>query len=79
MLLWVDSYVTHLKLCRVRGHCQRQLLDEPLNETLFTSLAHAHSTSAARIHDSNNERPHSALGCATPATYAAEIKNDGLG
>jgi len=48
--------------------------DELLNETLFTSLAHAREAVAAWAHDYNAERPHSALGYATPAAYAARLR-----
>ena len=51
-----------------------RMRDELLNETLFTSLAHARATVAAWVHDYNTERPHSSLGYATPAAFAAEIE-----
>lgn len=44
------------------------------NETLFTSLAHAREAVAAWADDYNAERPHSALGYATPAAYAAGLR-----
>lgn len=44
-----------------------RMRDELLNETLFTSLAHARMTIAAWVDDHNIERPHSSLGYATPA------------
>lgn len=47
-----------------------RLRDELLNETLFTSLAHAHAALAAWRHDYNTVRPHSALGNRPPAVYA---------
>ena len=47
--------------------------NELLNETLFMSLAHARVEIAARVEDYNRERPHSSLGHATPASFAAEL------
>ena len=47
--------------------------DELLNETLFLSLAHARVEIAAWVEDYNRERPHSALGYASPAAFAAEL------
>ena len=51
-----------------------RMRDELLNETLFTSLAHAREAVAAWADDHNAERPHSALGYATPAAYAAGLR-----
>jgi putative transposase len=51
--------------------------DELLNETLFTSLAHAREKIAAWAHDYNTGRPHSSLGYATPAAFAADLKKQG--
>ena len=51
-----------------------RMRDELLNETLFTSLAHARETVAAWADDYNAERPHSSLGYATPAAYAAGFR-----
>jgi putative transposase len=51
--------------------------DELLNETLFTSLAHAREKIATWIDDYNTERPHSSLDYATPAAFAAELKKQG--
>ena len=51
-----------------------RMRDELLNETLFTSLAHAREKITAWIHDYNTGRPHSSLGYATPASFAAELK-----
>jgi putative transposase len=48
-----------------------RLRDELLNETLFTSLAHARVALEQWRRDFNTERPHSALGNLTPAAYAA--------
>jgi putative transposase len=49
-----------------------RLRDESLNETLFTSLAHARSILAAWKHDYNTVRPHSKLGGRTPAEIASQ-------
>ena len=49
-----------------------RLRDECLNETLFTSLAHARFVLAAWRHDYNTVRPHSKLGGKTPAEIAGE-------
>ena len=46
-----------------------RLRDECLNETLFTSLAHARAALAAWRHDYNTIRPHSGIGNVPPATY----------
>jgi putative transposase len=51
--------------------------DELLNETLFTCLAHAREKIAAWTHDYNTGRPHSSLGYATPAAFAANLKKQG--
>jgi putative transposase len=48
-----------------------RLRDECLNETIFTSLAHARQVLAAWRHDYNHNRPHSSLGNMTPAEAAA--------
>ena len=50
-----------------------RMRDELLNETLFMSMAHAHVEIAAWVDDYNRERPHSSLGYATPAAFAAEL------
>ena len=50
-----------------------RMRDELLNETLFLSLAHARVEIAAWVEDYNRERPHSSLGYATPAAFAAEL------
>jgi putative transposase len=47
-----------------------RLRDELLNETLFTSLAHARAALAAWRDDYNMVRPHSAIGNQPPAVYA---------
>ena len=52
--------------------------DELLNETLFFTIGQARSILARWAHDYNTERPHSSLGYATPAAYAAEKQRAGL-
>ena len=47
-----------------------RLRDELLNETLFTSLAHARQMLAIFQKDYNTVRPHSGLGNPPPAIYA---------
>lgn len=47
-----------------------RLRDECLNETLFSSLAHARAVLAAWKRDYNTVRPHSAIGNQAPAIYA---------
>ena len=47
-----------------------RLRDELLNETLFTSLAHAREALAIWKDDYNTVRPHSAIGNVPPAIYA---------
>ena len=47
-----------------------RLRDELLNETLFTSLAHARAALGAWMIDYNTVRPHSAVGNMPPAIYA---------
>jgi hypothetical protein len=42
-------------------------------ETLFFSMAHARVEIATWVEDYNRERPHSALGYAPPAAFAAEL------
>jgi len=49
-----------------------RLRDECLNETLFTSLAHARFVLDAWRHDYNNVRPHSKLSGKTPAEIAGQ-------
>ena len=53
------------------------MLDERLNETLFTSLNHAREKIAAWVWDYNTQRPHSSLGYSTPAAFAADLKKQG--
>lgn len=54
-----------------------RMRDELLNETLFTSIAHAREKIAIWAHDYNNERPHSSLDYATPVAFAAKLKKQG--
>jgi putative transposase len=58
-----------------------RLRDELLNETVFTSLAHAREALAVWKQDYNMVRPHSALGNLPPAVYAElsvpEMQRDG--
>ena len=54
-----------------------RMRDELLNETLFTSLAHAREKIPAWTDDYNTRRPHSSLGYATPAAFAADLKKQG--
>jgi putative transposase len=53
-----------------------RLRDELLNETLFTSLAHAQEALASWKDDYNMVRPHSALGNLSPAAYARSSAPD---
>lgn len=50
-----------------------RMRDELLNETLFMSMGHAREKIATWIDDYNTARPHSSLGYATPAAFAAEL------
>ena len=59
------------RLCR---ELNGRMRDELLNETLFASIAHAREKIAAWVDDYNVERPHSSLGYATPAAFAAELE-----
>ncbi|MEL6363196.1 MAG: integrase core domain-containing protein, partial [Pseudomonadota bacterium] len=54
-----------------------RMRDELLNETLFRSLDHAREAVARWVADFNHRRPHSALGYATPAAFAAQITATG--
>ena len=56
----------------VAGEGPFRLRDECLNETLFTSLAHARFVLAAWRHNYNTVRPHSKLGGKTPAEIAGQ-------
>ena len=48
-----------------------RMRDELLNETLFLTLGQARDEVAGWVEDYNTERPHSSLGYATPAAFAA--------
>lgn len=54
-----------------------RMRDELLNETLFMSMGHAREKITAWADDYNTARPHSSLGYATPAAFAAELKSKG--
>ncbi|MEO0992360.1 MAG: IS3 family transposase, partial [Pseudomonadota bacterium] len=56
--------------------CAR-MRDELLNETLFFSLDAARQHLARWGADDNHRRPHSAIGCQTPAAYAARLTATG--
>ena len=59
------------------GHAESfngQMRDELLNEPLFVALDHARVMIAEWVEDYNRERPHSALGYETPATFAAGLQ-----
>ena len=47
--------------------------DELLNETLFMSIGHSREKITAWADDYTTGRPHSALGYASPAAFAAEL------
>lgn len=51
-----------------------RLRDELLNETLFSSLAHARAKLGLWRTDYNTARPHSQLGWSTPAEFAATFE-----
>ena len=62
------------------GFCESfngRMRDELLNETLFFGLDHARAKIGAWANDYNHERPHSSLGYATPAEYAANLTATG--
>jgi putative transposase len=54
-----------------------RMREELLNETLFMSLDHARVAIAEWVADFNTVRPHSSLGYATPAAFAAELEKQG--
>jgi transposase InsO family protein len=54
-----------------------RMREELLNETLFMSLDHARVVIADWVADFNAVRPHSSLGYATPAAFAAELEKQG--
>ncbi len=51
-----------------------RMRDELLNETLFFTIGQARSILARWVDDYNTGRPHSSLGYATPAAFAAELE-----
>ncbi len=53
--------------------------DGLLNETVFFMVRQARSILARWVDDYNTERPHSSLGYATPAAFAAELKKQRAG
>ncbi|PWB84595.1 MAG: IS3 family transposase [Methylocystaceae bacterium] len=62
------------------GFCESfngRMRDELLNETLFFGLDHAREKVRSWVHDYNHRRPHSSLGYATPADYAAALTATG--
>jgi len=62
------------------GFCESfngRMRDELLNETLFFGLDHARAKICAWVSDYNHRRPHSSLGYATPAEYAANLTATG--
>jgi putative transposase len=62
------------------GFCESfngRMRDELLNETLFFGLDHAKAKIGAWTNDYNHKRPHSSLGYATPAAYAANLTATG--
>ncbi len=50
-----------------------------LNQTLFFTVRQARSMLARWADDYNTERPHSSLGYATPAAFAAELEKQRAG
>ncbi|WP_242141263.1 IS3 family transposase, partial [Sphingomonas sp. TREG-RG-20F-R18-01] len=56
-----------------------RMRDELLNETLFFTVRQARSILARWVDDYNTERPHSSLGYATPAAFAAELEKQRSG
>ncbi|WP_443019486.1 IS3 family transposase [Sphingomonas adhaesiva] len=56
-----------------------RMRDELLNETLFFTIGQARSILARWVDDYNNERPHSSLGYATPAAFAAQLEQQRAG
>ena len=56
-----------------------RMRDELLNETLFFTVRQARAILARWVDDYNTERPHSSLGYATPAAFAAELEQQRAG
>jgi hypothetical protein len=62
------------------GNCEAfngRMRDELLNETLFFDLDQVRTAIAQWVADYNHQRPHSALGYATPAAFAASLTATG--
>jgi putative transposase len=55
-----------------------RMRDEPLDETLFTSLDHAREKIAPWAWNYNTRRLHPSLRYSTPAAFAADLKKQGL-
>lgn len=58
------------------GFCESfngRMRDELLNETMFKNMSHACAVIATWVKDYNEDRPHSALGYATPKDFAQGI------
>jgi putative transposase len=56
-----------------------RMRDELLNETLFFTIGQARTILARWVDDYNIERPHSSLGYATPAAFAAGLEQQRAG
>jgi putative transposase len=56
-----------------------RMRDELLNETLFFTIGQARAIINRWVDDYNTERPHSSLGYATPAAYAAQLAKQRAG
>ena len=56
-----------------------RMRDELLNETLFFTIGQARAILTRWVDDYNTERPHSSLGYATPAAFAAELEQQRAG
>ena len=56
-----------------------RMRDELLNETLFFTVRQARAILSRWIDDYNTERPHSSLGYATPAAFAAQLEKQRAG
>ena len=56
-----------------------RMRDELLNETLFFTIGQARAVLARWVDDYNTERPHSSLGYATPAAFAAGLEKQRAG
>lgn len=52
--------------------------DECLNDHWFLTLEHARAIIATWRRDYNESRPHSSLGCMTPAEFARSVRSEGL-